>query len=877
MVILMLIPIFFNLWLPAMAYGERMIIRGSDSSRQINLTEQGREYIRSNNPFIKKNYPGRYLVETEYVAEGLILLSNGYVDAFVDHMAICLGYMQHMGIKNLKTGGMTEFIFYHCPDIDPEHSSAVAIVNKAIASISGEEHGRVYEKWINVVFQKPFDCTLFWQMLIALFFAVSVAALWNRKLARLNSKLNLEISGKTNVQERLKQTVGELRDANRKMLLEMDERIVSEKRFRDIADMLPQMIYECDSLGRITYTNRYGYAFSGCSEDDINRVKISDFLSPEDMARAASNIRSIMESGEPEDHEYSFIRKDGTEVPVLIYSSVIQRDGTYAGLRGVIIDISGRKRVEEAIVAANRAKSEFLANVSHEIRTPLNAIMGLASIVLGGRLSPEQRRYVDRINSSALSLLGIINDMLDFSKIEAGKLELEEIDFRLEDVLVNLAELISFNADEHEMEVLISVADDVPCLLRGDPLRLGQVLVNLTSNAIKFGSNRDALVSVSVDGGVPGEEGSVVLRFSVKDRGIGLTPEQIGRLFRPFVQADTSMTRRFGGTGLGLVICRQIVDLMNGTITVESVPGEGSTFSFTAKLGRTSAAVKADVPLKCDYSGVRVLVVDDSVDSCAIIRQCIEGMNALCVTVTDPAMAPSVAVDAVRRGVQFNVVMADYKMPVINGIECIKNIRNECGCAIRTVLMVNPNTREMIEENTGQGGVDMFLDRPVFASSVRNTLNELLKKEPAVLFEDLHPEKGESPANRALDELKRTPGLKALIVEDNRTNQLVLSKFVEKAGIKSSFAENGSQCVDEAEKDSYDIILMDIQMPVMDGYEASTELRRRGFTMPIIGVSAHAYTGERENCINAGMNDYISKPVSQQELYQKIYSLISRK
>ncbi len=279
--------------------------------------------------------------------------------------------------------------------------------------------------------------------------------------------------------------------------------------------------------------------------------------------------------------------------------------------------------------------------------------------------------------------------------------------------------------------------------------------------------------------------------------------------------------------------------------------------------------------ISCDYSGVKVLVVDDSEVSCRIIRSSLMSINAECDTITDPAAAAGTISFAVKEGRPYHVVMVDFRMPGMDGIECIENIRSECGRDILCILMTSPYGRDSIEKRAEDAGVNMFLDRPVFASSLRNSLNEILKFEKSVTYEDTHPARGDSPKNRDLEELRKINGISMLIVEDNRTNQMVISALAEKAGIKTSFAENGAICLDSVENNKYDIILMDIQMPVMDGYEASRELRRRGVDVPIIGVSAHAFTGERDNCINAGMNDYISKPVSLPELYKKILAFLS--
>ncbi len=670
---------------------------------------------------------------------------------------------------------------------------------------------------------------------------------------------------------RLKKFVSELSEANERISLEVEERKLSEKRFRDIAELLPQMIYECDASGIITYTNKFGFELSGYGSDYLGKVNIKQFLSETDYNRATANIKLTLKGENQSRNEYSFIRKDGTTLPVLIYSSPVFVENVFAGLRGIVIDISERKKIEEAVIAANRVKSDFLANMSHEIRTPMNAIMGLANIVLGGHLEPEQRKYVEKINSSAQLLIGIINDMLDYSKIEAGKLELETIDFRLEDVLVNLAELLSFSADEHEMELIIEIAPEVPFMINGDPLRLGQVLVNLASNAIKFGSGSDVHIRVWRNKDCPGT-GGADLFFSVTDRGIGMTPEQVSRLFRPFTQADSSTTRRFGGTGLGLVISRQIADLMQGSIAVESSPGNGSTFIFNACF--TVAAERDESCTQYSFSDVRVIVIDDSEVSCRIIRKSLEEAGAECVCVINPDFAPAVASAAEKDHMPFDLVIADYRMPGTSGIECIKKIRSACTCGFRSILMASPYGRDTIADDAAGAGIDMLLDRPVFASALKRTVSDLIAKQEPQSEGEVPTSEGGNTRNRDIDELKKIRGLKMLIVEDNRTNQLVVAAFAQKAGIETFYAENGMFCLEAVEKETFNIILMDIQMPVMDGYEAVRELRRKGITVPVIAVSAHALTGERENCIKAGMNDYISKPVNPVELYKKILDLV---
>ncbi|HPF05422.1 MAG TPA: PAS domain S-box protein [Spirochaetota bacterium] len=834
----------------------------------------GRGYTSSN--FLQRNYPAIIRVETDDVEHALILLANKEVDAVVEHMAVAIETMQKSGFNNLKIGGITEFKFEHRIGIDPQYPEAVSIINRVLASVTEEEHRAIYKKWLDIKFEQGIDYSLLWKTVIFASMLLLLFIFWIMKLYKLNKQLNTEVAARIKAAEELEkvhasldhiieflpdatfvidndgsiiawnrgmekltglnrtqiigtpgsdvsllihgkqhyslielmlqgienysrygyenviqtgnaifaeiyakniyngkggylwiaasllkdlsgnvtgaieclrdnterkiaekqllQLVEELQSANDKINRESLERIDSEKRFRDLADMLPQMIYEADENGQIIYTNKHGFELTGYTEADYGKMNLKDFLSPDDWERGSKNLLENKMKNNSVPLECMFRINNDKRIPALIYSTVIKKNFRFAGLRGIVIDISDRKKIEEAMVTANKAKSEFLANMSHEIRTPMNAIIGLSRLLLSGKLSSREMELAEKIDVSAKSLLGIINDVLDYSKIEAGRLELEYIDFSIEDVLDNLSTMMSYSAEEKGIALLFETPCNLPYAIKGDPLRLGQVLINLTGNAVKFTEKGEVRVITEIQN--LDESGNVEISFTVSDTGIGMKKHEIEKLFISFTQVDSTTTRRFGGTGLGLAISRQLVQMMGGDISVKSQAGEGSVFSFSIK--------------------TRI-------------------------------------------------------------------------------------------SNTG--------------------------------MDDYHKEKDKSADFLSKSKHNRydftsVKGAKALVVEDNRINQIVACGLLEEAGIICKVANNGQECLRIAEGDKFDIILMDIQMPLLDGYITTSILRGYGNTTPIIGVTAHALVGEKEKCIQSGMNDYISKPIDADLLYEKIITLL---
>jgi two-component system, sensor histidine kinase and response regulator len=666
---------------------------------------------------------------------------------------------------------------------------------------------------------------------------------------------------------------------------------------RAVLDAASEMsIIALDLEGTITFFSVGAGRLLGYSADEVvGRRKLIDFL-PDDEVRercqeladetgrhvSAENL--FAESVRRKDsrpREWTNLRKDGSPVPVnLSVTGLSGNDGSVIGHLAAAVDLTQRKKFEEELRIAkeiadeaNKAKGDFLANMSHEIRTPMNAVIGMTHLALKTELKPKQRDYLNKINAAANALLGIINDILDFSKIEAGKMDIEAIDFHLDHVLNNLSNLVSLKAAEKGIELLFSLDRDVPVDIIGDPLRLGQVLTNLSNNAVKFTETGEIVVKTKLLDETPE---TVRLEFSVSDTGVGLTPEQASRLFQAFNQADSSTTRKYGGTGLGLSISKRLVELMGGDIRVESEAGAGSTFIFTALFGRQPDAEEKRLRTPADLRGMRVLVVDDNETSREILREALASMSFDVTTVASGAAALAELQNATGSdGGAYELVLMDWKMPGMDGIEATARIRNDARLPeIPTVIMITAYGREEVMQQAEAAGLDAFLMKPVNQSILYDTIMDCLGHETLG--------KTRSPATAlAQSEAERTiRGARVLLVDDNDINQQVGREILEGAGLVVDLADNGVEAVDAVHarhaEGGYEAVLMDLQMPEMDGYQATEALRRdpRFKDLPIIAMTAHALVEERQKCHDAGMNDHVAKPIDPETLFATLLKWI---
>ncbi len=650
------------------------------------------------------------------------------------------------------------------------------------------------------------------------------------------------------------------------------------KELKDFHEEIVQNISEGilvqDTDGKITFANMAAANMLGYPPELLIGKSWQEIV-PEDQQPIVAAALERRRKGIADHYELELLRKDGTRVTVLTSGSPRMSDGEFVGTLAVLTDISAQKDAEAALenaneeleyavlranelaVAAekaNQAKSEFLANMSHEIRTPMNGIIGMTDLALGTELTSEQREYLTAVQTSAEALLGIINDILDFSKIEAGKLELEEIEFNLRDVIEQLADILSQRAIQKNLELLIAVHPDATTVVRGDPLRLRQILVNLVGNAIKFTDEGEVAVEVVE---LARNENTVQFQISVADTGIGIPPEKQDLIFETFSQADSSTTRKYGGTGLGLAISKQLVEMMGGRIWVESEPGQGSTFKFTIVLpvGELQPEPLDTTPIE----NKRVLVIDDNATSRRILRNMLATWHCIPDEATDGASGIEKLQHALDSGLRYDIVLLDVVMPQLSGIDVLHTIRHTAGLKDTPVVMLTMvNTLGLV---TGRRDLHWaaYATKPIKHAELHHALLVAVGAADA-------PEISiaETESQPAFDK----GALRILLAEDNEINRRLATALLEREGYHLQTAENGKIALQMLEEQPFDLVLMDVQMPEMDGIEATAAIRQNPKLahIPIIAMTAHAMKGDKERFIAAGMDDYVTKPIRAKEV-----------
>ncbi|HEV7925490.1 MAG TPA: response regulator [Verrucomicrobiae bacterium] len=702
-------------------------------------------------------------------------------------------------------------------------------------------------------------------------FEDTLLSLWIWESLRLMSHVALHQAEQQVLHESIEAEVAEhlkaLHEENLKYKQSQDLLQKSEAKFRTLGESAPDCIFLADRIGQWVYCNSPWTKMTGLSSTESMGHGWIRSLHPEDKVRILEQWDQALRERKELSQEFRLITDTGRVRWVSCRTAPAQYEpgepGETGGYAGSIKDISSYKEVEDALrraktdaEAAVKAKSEFLAKMSHEIRTPMNGVIGMTNLLTDTEMTSQQREYTDTIRRSAESLLLLINDVLDFSKVEARRLIFETIDFNLQETIEGSLELLAETAQAKNIELAGFVLADVPTQLRGDPGRLRQVFVNLVSNAVKFTDYGEVVVSVA---NLAETETHVDLRLEVRDTGIGIPAEVQPRLFQVFSQADSSTTRKYGGTGLGLAISKQLIELMGGQIGFNSVPGQGSTFWFTARFEKQTAPAKTELE-QTNLSNLHVLIVDDNQTNRRIMEDQLQawGIRATCAAGAQEALEK--LEDATEH--RFDIVLLDMHMPGMNGIALAEVIKADPRLARARIIILTSLGHLMDDAQLERIGIDACLVKPVKQARLYECLTGM-RKPPRKPVES-------KPVSLAVRGAAPEP-LRILLAEDNVINQKVAVAQLRKLGYSPDVAANGLEALEAIQRSPYDVILMDCQMPQMDGYESSKQIRMREQTQGrkpvyIIAMTANAMQGDREKCMAAQMNDYLSKPVKVTDL-----------
>jgi two-component system sensor histidine kinase/response regulator len=760
------------------------------------------------------------------------------------------------------------------------------------------------------------DVVLIYTIMTASLFVVAfISAYTGGILKNTRNKLREQNAKLKRSRIELSRAAKSLKRQNVDLELAMEKARQSEEKYRTILESISEGYYEVDLAGNFTFFNDSLCKILGYSRDELLGMNNRQYANEENAKKLYKVFNKVYKTGESDSvFDYEVIRKDGTKRHIEASISLISTaQGWPVGFRGIGRDATERKRAEEALriakaqaEAANKAKSEFLANMSHDIRTPMNAVIGFADMLLDSNLDEDQTDHAKTIRQGGESLLSLINDILDLSKIEAGELDFEEIDFDPEILAYDVCELIRPRVESKSIEILCRIGDEVPSHVKGDPLRVRQVLLNLMGNAIKFTECGEIELSLDIE-----KEGDELLRLhaTVRDTGIGIPKEKINTIFEPFQQADGSTTRRFGGTGLGLTICKQISNLMDGDVWAESPAvsqlsivnrqteaGPGSIFHFTARLGKAEGKeIKRFTPVSIHDK--KALIVDDNQTNLDILTHILDAVSMRVVVLSKPQEVEPILKKALKAGDPFDICIIDIKIPG-SGFAVSKLIRNP-NSPFSDLTLIALSSVKGDAKRCEQAGFDGFLSKPIPREKLYQMLERIIGQRRYGGEKDEFANQKIMTQYTVREDIKHS--VRILLAEDNLVNQKLAKMMLTKAGYQVELANNGKEAVEKyvGSPENFDLIFMDIQMPEMDGMEAAKAIRRfednqlvkdhdsrvgNGYTreirpgtrntepvthhIPIVAMTANAMKGDKEKCFEAGMDDYISKPIKRDLVFE---------
>ncbi|MBN1547802.1 MAG: PAS domain S-box protein, partial [Syntrophaceae bacterium] len=666
----------------------------------------------------------------------------------------------------------------------------------------------------------------------------------------------------------------------------------SEEKFKQLAEVFPETIFEADMAGIVTYTNRHGMDQFGFTDEDVTRgVNIFDLVAPQDRQLALDQVQKRIEGKKQGYLEYQAMKKDGSTFYAIALAVPIIHKGVPIGIRGFILDITDRKKAEEKLLEANRqlevamananemaiqarmasrAKSDFLANVSHEIRTPMNAIIGMADLLWDSNLTTDQRQYVQIFRSAGENLLTLINDILDLSKVESGQMTLEHINYDVIDTIEKTCEVVALRANSKNLELICHITPDVPQHIQGDPTRLRQVLINILGNAVKFTEKGEIVLTVEPLLQGASKNAQRFLQFSIQDTGIGIPDDKLEAVFEKFTQSDSSITRKYEGTGLGLAISKQLVEMMGGKIWMKSKQGEGSAFFFTIPLEIAAAGrdyLPALVP-EVNLHGLNILVVDDNATNRLILRETLQQWGCIVTEAAGGKDALKELKKAKQKETLFHIAILDSQMPEMDGFTLAHKIRSKPAFMTINLLMLSSERRSSDRIRAKSVDILAYLIKPVKREALKNALQVAAGREETL-------RKVQMPRVQEKIITEDIPTLNVLLVDDSEDNRFLVQAYLKNTNYNLDTAENGRIAIDKFQSRVYDLILMDVQMPEMDGYTATKEIRliekeKKLKHTPIIALTAHALKEDEEKSLAAGCDAHLTKPIRKPVLLETL-------